>query len=63
MEQLVRTMEAVYDKRLDLKILNQTAGYDNVPSIKKAEEHLGYFPSVALRDGLERIRREEERNE
>lgn len=63
MEQLVRTMEAVYDRKLDLKILNQTTGYDNVPSIKKAEVDLDYFPSVSIKEGLEKIHKEEEQNE
>lgn len=63
MEQLARTMESVYGRQLDLKILNKAAGYDNVPSIKKAQEQLGFFPSVFLKEGLELIKREEGSNE
>ena len=59
MEELAHTMENVYGRKLQLNILNNIVGEDNVPSIKKAEDVLGFIPKVSLENGLETIKREE----
>lgn len=57
--ELARYMEAVFEKKMDLDILNKTKGKDNIPSIEKAEVELGFSPKYSIRDGLLKIKEEE----
>lgn len=58
--ELAIAMEEVYSKKLNLEILNQFKGKNNIPSIAKAESELGYRPKYSLVEGLKLIKEEEE---
>ena len=57
--ELVRKMEKVYDRKLKLKILNNSHGQSNVPAIAKAENLLHYHSNFSVYEGLHKIKMEE----
>lgn len=56
---LAHYMEKVFNKKMDLDILNKIVGKDNVPSIEKAEAELNFVPKYSMEDGLLKIKEEE----
>lgn len=60
MQELISIMEEVFDKKLDLHILNKIRGVSNIPSIEKAEKQLGFCPNFSVIKGMKVIREEEE---
>lgn len=61
MKDLIRMMEAVWEQKINIKILNQIVGRDNVPSIDKACHELSFKPAYSMYEGLMKIKEEENR--
>ncbi len=57
--ELIRLMENIWKKNLDLEVKCVKAGEDNIPSVEKAERILDYHPEVSVEEGLLKIKEEE----
>ena len=56
---LMRMMERIWNRKLDLEVKNIKEGEDNIPSIDKAETLLGYCPEISAEKGLVKVKEEE----
>ncbi len=56
---LIRLMERIWNRKLDLEVKNIKEGEDNIPSIDKAETLLGYCPEISAEKGLVKVKEEE----
>lgn len=53
---LIDITEKVFNKKLNLKKVDYSGvTFDNIPSIEKASQEIGYEPSFSLQEGIERI--------
>lgn len=54
--ELIRMMESIWEKKLQLNLLCKSIGYDNIPNIDKSIKKLGYIPCISMYEGLKKVK-------
>lgn len=61
MKGLVELIESTWDRKIDLVVKGEAKGEDNVPSCDKASRDIHFVPDIGLAEGMQIIKKEEER--
>lgn len=53
--ELINLIQKIWNKKMNLNVLNKMHGVDNVPAIKKSIAELGYNPEYSMEEGLRKV--------